>query len=209
MRYLLSSLFIMSLFTSCIKFNGNLEVNKRLELYHEQNGKLFRRSLPTDNYSASFKIFNQNTVELYFDLRDGRRIKTKMLLPNISQKPDQDGEFFISADRMSQIYNIKGDVKTNVIQDPTRYYGSDICKEWVNRYICRTVCDNRGCYDRCSWEYVYAQGFQDVEYMQSTHNKFLNIHFINPETQVTHGTFKGTNKSIKRNYLYKGPCRIR
>jgi hypothetical protein len=198
----------MTLFTSCIKFNGNLEVKERLELYHEQNGKLYRRSLPTDNYTASFQVFNKNTVELNFDLRDGRRIKTRMLLPNISDRPTNDGDFFISSSRMAQKYDIQGNVETKVTLDPKVYYGSDVCHEWVNRHVCRRVCDARGCYNRCAWEHFYGQGFQNVEFQESIHNKKLVLNFINPKSLMSHGKFKGTNREIKRKYLYKGACRI-
>ena len=201
------SAFVLLTLTSCLNFSGKLDVEDTLTLYHEYRGRLYKRVLPPGDYQANFSIIDRMVGQLDVTTRDGVTLNTVISAPYDTFIPRDNGSFFISHYKTSQIYDISGDVYTTKITDSTVYYGIENCNVWDQRYVCHRECGPYGCRDICRWQRVRLPGDQNVEYRKSQVSRTVTINFLIPHSGRKQGSFSGINSRSEKEYLYRGQCR--
>jgi hypothetical protein len=192
---------------SCVKFSGQLKVNKEITIYHEsRRGNLLRRILPPNRYPATLEILDNHKALLVFDTLDGRLVDTKMELFDTSRIPRGSGKFFIPSEETAQDYDIKGSVTLNTKESESKW-SYEVCHINTQRFLCRNHCDYYGCREICGWTNVRVRGERRVEFKNVTNIRRLLAKLVNPNTDDVQATFKGTDKRKKRHYTYQGQCR--
>lgn len=201
-----TALVALFLTSSCVKYDGLFSIQKKITIYHEKHGQLFARILPPANYSASLSVLGDNTVSLNFRLRDGRSVQTDMHLFSFADIPQEEGDFYISYDETRQNYDVKGHVKTKMLQEPVLVKTYESCTYYRDQYQCRRFCDSYGCYNRCRHYPVRYRGQRYVEYNKTQKVYYLTARLLMPNTDDMVASYKG--KAVKPNidYLFQGRC---
>lgn len=205
MRNMILMLALASI-TSCVNFKGTFTANKTLKLVHTTVfGNEKTRTVPAGTYATRFKFTSEDKMKLTFENGDND-IEVKIKLPSSRNFPRERGPINVPASTTGQKYDITGFIDT-------QYSSSDVrreresCTYTVYRRECRPVCDRHGnCRQVCDRVPVTRYGYQQVEYRYRYTDRNLKLEMVAPGTDDIIGEYRGDDRDVTKDYLYRGNC---
>lgn len=196
MKFLILLGFAMSMFASCDKLSGSMNLEQDLHLVKRNKPYI----IPAGQYKASMKINSRKKAT--FKLEGADKYKVKVQLP-ARDFPTRNGDIHISNTEIDQPYDLHGRVNTTVTRSEERR-GYESCT-YEERYTRCTV-DSDG-NRRCHTAYRTIRGNRFVRYYVKTENKRLEMKFHEPGRSEPAAAFTGRSSNAERIYQSVGTCR--
>ncbi len=220
MKKLLLLSLVSLLSVSCLKLEGNLQVNEKMTLKKKGgflNLKRINVDVEANTYQASLKVISKDNFTLALHRGD-----EKILIPIKAKEelkvPTFDGEFRIAGSKVEQPYDIVGRIQTDISHGPTQEV-IEACTWETKEVRCHVECreiitkDEKGverkenrCEKLCEDILITHHGRHEVIFHYKTTFRDLDFSFVKENSSQEVARFDGSDTAVEKIIERSGIC---
>lgn len=217
MKTLIALAALSFLSVSCVKLEGNLNVEQTLTAKKRGgflNLKLKTFEIQPGNYHAQLKVNNSKSFTL--KLKSDKEGEADILIPIKSEKDfalPSNGNVVIRGNEISQPFDVSGTINTKITNSSIERSTEECSLERRER-VCDRVCTPSSipngpyyCTVSCRDVIWTIPGTRFVEYHNKYTERDLWAELLDSESKAVKATFRGTDFDSQKVYDYYGECR--